>query len=1104
MIRFIYGESGYGKTSEIIKCLREDATRGIRSFLLVPEQYVVMSERMVLDSLDASAQLGIEILSFSRLYNRVCREYGGLEYNYITKPAKYLLMWRTLRELSPLLEQYSALATDDALGEIMLGAVGEFKANGISPTELERASERLDKDGGLYGKLRDISLIYSAYNAAVSERFSDSADDISKLADVLKEHDFFDGCNVYVDSFTSFTAAEHKVIERIFSTAERTTVTIPLPRERFESIYTSSISSSERKLIENAKKHGGYTTLVLPENMRAKDKSIAYLSDCLWALESNTPFDSSESADGMGVYLELCSTPYAEAEAAARWARRLMISGVRCRDICIVMRDTEKYRGIIEPALERNEVPFFLSEKSDLCSKSAVKFILSALRIKNYGFRRDDVISHLKCGIYDIPQDSIDLFELYVNTWNINGSRFKGAEWNMNPDGYAEEISERGKRILAAANSVKSVLCEKLLPFFDALDAACDASEMSRAVYEYTLACNMEGALRSVAARYAQRGNAKEAREHAALYGVTLDALALIAETIPDAELNTDEFFSVLRLVFNMTEIGTIPTSVDEVTVGSASMLRANNPRCVLVLGLNEGDFPKTVADTELLSSPERQKLAELGLELSSDADTRASDELMFVKRAFSLPSERLILFCAASDADGKEKQPSLAFTRAKKLISGAKAHTFRESDLDYLSVSPRTAAAYLYSQSAPDKSEAVRRALAESSEAYALLSSAEKPKLTTDRCNISEATAKTVFPERMRLSQSRLEKYVRCNFSYYCSYILSLREEKKALFKPSDMGTFVHFVLEELIRETVSEGNGAGELDDERIKALVDAAVARYIEHISPEGEKVSGGLSHLYRRLRNLSLLLVKNITEEFSHSEFTPDLFEYKIGGKDSPTEAPEFVLSNGDRIYMSGIVDRVDILRKDGKIYVRIVDYKTGTKSFSLDDLSLGLNTQMLIYLFAICSAKNDSNTVPAGVLYLSSNIPTLELGDYTDTQSVLGMAQDAFDRSGLLLGEEEILRSMNDQLSPKFLAGVKKDKKGVLSGKALMSAEGFETLREEIEKTIIDIADKMKSGRADAEPLVHKGASPCDWCEMKPVCRRVEIKAFSSSEEADSE
>ncbi len=1099
MIRFVYGESGYGKTHAITEMLKEDAQKGIHSFFIVPEQQAVGSERMMLNLLPPSAQLTLEILNFSRLYNRICREYGGLEYNYITTPAKYLLMQQTLSELSPLMEHYSAEAAEDSsMTEFMLGSVKEFKASGITPAELENVAQKLDKESRLYSKLRDVSLVYAAYNSAVSQKFSDSADDISKLADMLKRHDFFRDCNVYIDSFTSFTAAEHAVIERIFAQALNTTVSICLPRERYESIHTASISASERRLIRNAERHGGYTPLIFTENKRAKAHSLAYLAENLWALGETAPLKTDDGA----VSLEVCATPYAEAEAAARWTLELMRGGTRCRDIVVIMRDAEKYRGIIEPAFERNNIPFFFSEKSDLCSKSAVKFILSALRIKNHAWRKSDVISHLKTGLYDIPQSSVDMFETYVNTWNINGNRFTEEYWTMNPDGYTEGITERGKRILAAAGEVKQTLCDRLIPLFAKLDAAENVREMCTAIYEYLVDCNIEARLTELASRKAAEGNIKEAEEYSALYGVTLNALALVAEILAESDMNTEELAKNLKLVFDMTEIGTIPTSVDEVTIGSASLIRADNPKCVLILGLCEGEFPKNVSDSGVLNTPERNILAELGVELTSNNETRSSDELMFVQKAFSLPSEKLILITSSAETDGRARKPSLPYERVKKLLPLVKEHIFDENDITYLTCSAEDASRYIFSQVSSKATETLRRALLSRGDEFSYLENSEKRPISVDECSVSMATAREVFPSKIKLSQSRLEKYVRCNFSYYCSYVLGLREEKSARFRSSDMGTFVHFILENLLRAVVSENGISTDINDEKLKELVDDTVNRYIEQVCPAYERSSGRFVHLYSRLRNLSLLLTKNIIEEFSHSEFTPKYFEMKLDGRDNSPAPLEFVMKNGDRVSLSGIVDRVDLMNKDGKVYVRVVDYKTGTKDFSLDDLKLGLNTQMLIYLFTLCSASarkllpnddtvTESTPLPAGVVYLSSNIPTIELEDYTDSGEVLAKAKQAFDRNGLLINDEDILRAMNDNLSADFLAGVKKGKKDALSGKALTSAEKFEELRAEIEQTIISIAEKMKSGKADAKPMIHKGTSPCDWCEMKPVCKRME-------------
>lgn len=1110
MIRFIYGDFGFGKTHEIINMLKRDAEHGVRAFLIVPDQQAVLSERMLLDALPAKAQLTTEVLSFSRLYNRVCREYGGLEYNYITTPAKHLIMWKNLRELSPMLEHYKSTDTDDvSLSEVMLAALGECRANAITPAKLEGAIEKLDKNSDFYRKMRDISLIYALYNNSVSEKFSDSADDIAKLADILKDHPFFAGTNVYIDAFTSFTATEHAVIDEIFGGADNVTVSISLPEPRYSSMYTATISDTERRLIRSADEHGGADVIVLPENKRSKSETLSYLAKNLWKMSDATPCEYNGDAVDTSVVLESAKDPYAESEAAARWARELIRGGVRCRDIVVVARNAESYRGIIEPAFEREGVPFYFSDKSDLSSKSAVKFILSALMIKNKGWRTADVISHVKCGFYDISKDQADMLESYVTTWKIKGAAFNEEYWTMNPDGYESFMSERAAHILSEANYAKDTLRAHLIPLFAKLDAADGATEMCRAIYEYLTECGIEEKLNERAKQSAAQGNVKEAEEYLSLYPLILDALAMIANVLEDADMNTSELATALKLVFDMSEIGTIPTSVDQVTIGSASTLRADSTKCVIVLGLCDGEFPKNANDAGVLNTPEREKLAELGIKFSSDLEEKMSEELLFVRRAFSLASERLILITSRAEVSGRAKQPSIAYTRVKALLSHIKEHKFEESDLSYLSVSKESALRYIHDGTSDADRAALRDALVGAGERDADLAHTPED-ISTGECSVSEATASLAFPDQLELSQSRLEKFVNCKFSYYCSYVLDLREEKEAAFKASQMGTFIHYLLEHLIRELVCGETPIEEIDEARITELTDAVTERYIAEICPESRRKSGRLVHLYRRLRNLALLLAKNIIEEFSHSEFRPEFFELNIKKASGGAPLLSFTLNDGSTLTIKGVVDRVDVLRRDGNVYVRVVDYKTGSKEFSLDDLKLGLNMQMLIYLFALCnenarkifSEKVTAKTpapIPTGIVYLSSNIPSIELEEYKEADEVLSLARTALDRNGLLLADEEILTAMNDALSPAFLAGIKQNKNGTLAGKALTSAEKFDELKTEISETILSIANEMKSGAASATPLLHKRSLPCDYCEMKHICRRIEKSAQKNGE-----
>ena len=133
MINFVFGSNGSGKTSKILDCLKQDAENGISAILIVPEQQAVQTEQLTLDKLPPYAQLTLEVTNFSRLYNRVCREYGGLSYTYITKPIKHLMMWQTLKQLSPILKEYSANAISDAsFSRTMLSTISELKASGIS------------------------------------------------------------------------------------------------------------------------------------------------------------------------------------------------------------------------------------------------------------------------------------------------------------------------------------------------------------------------------------------------------------------------------------------------------------------------------------------------------------------------------------------------------------------------------------------------------------------------------------------------------------------------------------------------------------------------------------------------------------------------------------------------------------------------------------------------------------------------------------------------------------------------------------------------------------------------------------------------------------
>ena len=1097
MINFIFGSHGSGKTSKILDMLREDAKAGITSLLIVPEQEAVQAERLTLEALPSSAQLSLEVLNFSRLYNRVCREYGGLCYSYITTPMKHITMWKALREVAPLLTKYSANAeSDSAFVGTMLSAVMQLKSSGTSVTELENAAgECKESDPELSARLLDIARIWGTYDLFVNEVYSDSADDLSRLCKILEEHDFFKDKNVYIDSFSSFTAVEHRVIEKIFEGAKNTTVTICLPTPQYSDISTESIEKSLKALKKNANKWGGHTDLILSGNMRNTPEALSYLGENLWRLDSKNA-EIAPTADGR-IVAEICDSPYAEAEAVASHILELTEQGARYRDIVIIARDAEKYRGIIEPALMNADINFFFSQKTDLCALAPVKFIMTALRIKQYGWRKNDVISHIKTGMCSFSLRESDVFEEYINTWNISGSRYTQGEWTMNPDGFSARISERGKAILNTANDVRVRLCEPLQGFFTELDMSESMADICRAIYRYTEASNLREKCNALAERELSFGNKKAASELLGAYDVILKTLADIGEALSDVAPSLDDFYSVLKIAFEQTEIGTIPTSIDEVTIGSASRLRSSYPKYVFVIGLCEGEFPRVVDSKGIFGESDINTLEGLGIEIGDSADIRSSNELLFVKNAFSAPSERLYVLYHTSDLMGSKKTPSLPFNRIFAMFPDVQRHKFVASDLSYLAGTPTSAASHLRNI---DNSEDRSAATLAISEHLPLVSSLSDASVSTDECRIDPNTVKEIIGERIYVSPSSLERYVGCPFSYYASYVLALREPKLGRFAANHVGDFIHFVMEHLVKFMLPTDLDAPLPTHEEILKKMQETVDEYIRILDPDGVLKSKRMEHLYKKLYRLSMLIIETTAKEFSDSDFRPAFFELKIDGKDGRPSPLELTLENESRLVLRGYIDRVDIWRDGEDVFVRILDYKTGSKEFNLSDVNYGINIQMLLYLMSVCANPSehfrkvsgldeDSNPIPAGIVYLSSAMSKSELSGFDAAdEEILSAAEEKINRSGLILKDERLINAISHSHSKDILLGVT-EKDGVFSGKALVDIDQLGGIFEDLRQTLINIGNNIYSGIADCSPMNELGQDPCRYCSAKQICRK---------------
>ncbi len=1107
-IRFLCGRAGSGKSTAVLKSVRQVLTTGAKVFLIVPEQQSVVWEHRAARQLPKTASLQLEIVSFTRLANLVARSLGGLSYRYITKGGKAALMWSAMRTLAPSLSFYGSSARPDRAVPAILSAVSEMKRCGVTPEMLTRAAETLREDpecSRIADRAGDLAMLTAAYGQLVRASFDDDEDELSHLADRLAGTDFFTGAYVFVDSFFSLTPVENEIMYHIFRQAAGVTVTFSCLPDGADEAHLSAprqFLTAMRRAADRANR--SVETVSLTENHRATSAELRHLEAHLWDFSAPS-LETPDRPDSVRVLT--AADRYEEAEAAAYRITELVRGGARYGDIAVITRHADPLRGILDTALARHGIPYFLSAPADVTTRPAARLMLCALSVVSGGWRREDILAAVKTGLTGLTDDECDAFEAYTDTWHLRGEKSFSTPWNMNPDGYVPTLSERGRKLLTLVNGARDKLIPPLSDFaalFAGGDGTAKITDIGRGLYELLCAFGVWDALAAESRRLAAAGESRRADETARLWDVLMEALDTLARTLPDARADAAVYASLLKQVLSSVRMGAIPGGIDEVTVGEAHSVRLGEVPHVILVGAVEGEFPAAPADDGFFSDTDRIHLEGAGIVLSGTSDDRMREELFWFYRAVSLPHDSLTVLIPRTDG-GDKLTPSMGAERITALLP----HIEPES---YTALSP---AARIFSDAAARA--AVRSADALTKAALAALgyeNGFSDVSLGAESERVSPETAAALFPGDITLTQTRLDSFVLCRFGYFCKYVARLEEPKEASLTAVNVGTFVHRVFELFFTRL---GDRPLPLPEEELLALTDEIVSQCVSEILPDGG-ASGRAAYLFSRLKRCVLPMLRSLSAEFAQSKFRPVRFELPVGRGEGAVPPLSIPLTGGRAVSLRGTVDRVDTWRDGEDTYVRVVDYKTGVKLFDPRDVQIGLNVQLLLYLFSILRAPDgtfreelagDTTLRPAGVLYFSARPGENRADSMVSAETGEYIAESNIKKSGILLDDERVLTAMEEDLAGRFIP-VQRKKDGSFD-KNVRSAEEIAAMEKTMCETVAEAAEALLTGRAEADPRnpaeIH-GQNPCEYCKMKPVCRAEKRKEdyprYASTAESDTD
>lgn len=1077
MLTLVLGPSNTGKTSYLYQQIQKQINKGVKHLvLLVPEQYSHAAERELTACLGARANLHIEVLSFKRLSSRVEAELGGSARKSLDEGGRILCMRLALDAVHSQLRLYKSQSRKTEFLTGLLKTLDELKQNAIDAEQLLDLANWVD--GNLHDKLHDLAYLSGAYER-ISKRL-DPRDRLTKLADQITNSQFTKS-HFFIDGFSDFTAQESNILRKLLRHGASIHLALTCGGLDDQSHIFRPATETARFFKRFTESLGKQVSVITNKTQSVRPMALCQIEKHLF---SDLPATLLADASTDGLTLFTAQNPLEECMQAAAFVRHLLMTkGYRYKDIAVAVRGFTDYESLLASAFSYYDIPCHISQKVNLLDKPIMQVLTGAFDILESNFTYEATFRYLRTGLLQISQDEVDLLEGYVKQYNLKGTRFtQKTAWREHPTQFGKPFSETDTATLAHINHLRELVLAPLLALQTQTKQEKSAKAQAFALYSFLEAIALPETLTEKAAQFRASGRETLAAEYLQIWDIFVSALEQAEGILGDSPMEFSEFSKLLRLCLSQYEIGTIPQTIDRVHLGDLDAVRRRDLKCLIVLGATDARLPCPNTASGVFTEFERQWLSDNSMPLSGTAEESVYMEYALMYHAFSLPKELLILSFPKQAAGGEENRKSPILHRLEALLD-LKETSF-DLTLSYLAPKP---AFDLALEQAP-KDETLF-AMAKEYFANDETQNALEKQILGIKEQLSPEKTAFLYGSPLLLSPTRLAQFSTCPFRFFMAYGLKAKLAKKVDLDAPMEGNFTHYLLEKVSRDIMNQGGF--HTKDIDLEALTKTHIAQYKEEHLGGLSSQSERFHYLFEQLSNNSLSIVSDMAAELSTSSFAPLDFELSFG-QNAKLPPVSFPLEN-DTLLLQGAVDRVDGWVHDDKLYLRVIDYKTGYAKFSLSDVWHGHGMQMLLYLFALEKSGKDFfgglPISPAGVLYAPAKEVILPLSKQTPDFEISKKREKEKMRSGFLLHDDTMIHAMENSTEPKYIP-VKFSKDGL----ALASASGLllnETelaqVKTHVEEKVIRLASEIKSGTL--APFPHTGSIkiPCDTCDFRLAC-----------------
>jgi ATP-dependent helicase/nuclease subunit B len=1108
-LQLILGGAGSGKTTYLYDTIIRESIKHPDQlyYIIVPEQFTMQTQKDIVTRHPRHGTMNIDIVSFQRLAYRIFEELAVEQLDVLDDMGKSMVLRKAATACRKELVLFQKHLGQTGFISRLKTTVSEFYQYGITSEVLKELAPEA-KNPLLKLKLEEFAAIFQEFQDYIAGHYITTEEVLDVLCRVLPESKLIKNSVIALDGYAGYMPVQYRLIGLFMRYARQVVVTVTadrsVPVDRpvgMQNLFamTSQMVCRLNKLADDQ------DVKVLPaiwlEGTKTHADGLAFLERNLFRYRKKAFTDPEDHS----IEIRQASNPSAEIRDVVHQIQKLVTEdGLRYRDLAVVTGDLDGYGKEISHQFEQNGIPCFLDDKRTMLDNPLVEMIRAALEVVQRDFSYESVFRYLRSGMPDTDERMLDRLENYVLALGIRGQRRWKETWTYTYRG-ADTLN------LEELNAYKDALMQPLYALMAAFRAeGLTIRGMSEAVLQLLADVDAQKRMEAYQQMFVAQGDLRLAKEYGQIYELVENLLKRLADLLGEETAARKEFAEILDAGFAEISVGVIPATIDRVMVGDIMRTRLAHIKVLFFVGVNDGIVPSRKEGGSLLTDQEREFFTGHQLELAPTAKEDSFQQRFFLYRMMTKPTQKLIVSYSGVGADGKGRRPSYligelrkmfplvkiqeawdgteeiySIEEARRLLIGG-LHEYRENPLAPQEGQSAFLELYRYFADSEEYKDEIRTLTDAAFYIY-------------EKQGISHAAAQVLYGKVISGSVTRLEQYAQCAYGHFLKYGLELMERQEYALNAADIGNLFHDSIDRCFKEVREAGKDWHTLSDAERTSLVSRVVEQVTADYGNTILESSSRNAFLAKRVEQITQKTVWALQQQIQKGDFSPAGFEVSFSAADN-LDALKITLSEDEAVHLRGRVDRLDLCEDGQNIYVKIIDYKSGSTSFDLVALYYGLQLQLVVYMDAVMEITKRRNpgkeVVPAGILYYNIADPVVDkdssMADADgepDEEVIRHEILKALKMNGLVNSELEVIRHMDHSIetASDIIPVVLKNGEVQAGRSSVANRERFESLRSFVHEKVRRTGQEILNGEIGIEPYKNGQRTACDYCPYHAVC-----------------